>query len=320
MESKIKIVTPGDTIGSTGKEHELGANQDSISGPGTYTEDGIIYSSLAGIVSKIGKLIMVKPLKKKYAPLTGDIVVGRVVSVEHNRWKVDINSYQHANLLLTAINLPGGEQRRRSDEDKSIMREYFKENDIISAEVQSLNSHDSSIFLQTRNMKYGKIKNGFYLKVNHNLIKRMKNHYLNVSVKNVSVILGNNGYIWIYYNPAASKKVAEVDMIDALMRGEHHELNLQEAVEIPKEVAIGLSKVRNCIVVLDRLNLPIFEYSINKSLELTEEVEAPFDILVNKEIINSIEDAIKDYINENYLNNFSSLKDEGIMEVDNDFN
>lgn len=313
MEKKINIVTPGDYLGSTDKL---------MSGAGTYEEDSGIYSAMAGILSRIGKLIMVKPLKRKFAPGVGDIVVGRIMSIEHNRWKVDINSYQHANLLLTAINLPGGEQRRRSDEDKSIMREYFKENDIISAEVQTLNSHDNSIFLQTRNMKYGKLVNGFYLKINHNLIKRMKNHYLNVDIENISVILGNNGYIWIYYNPASSKEDKqnkEADMIESLMRGEQHVLNLQQAVEIPKDIKVGMAKVRNCIVILDRLNLPIFEYSINKSLELVADVEDAFSILSNKKVIKSIEEAIKQYINENHLNDINTLIEEGMMDVDKDF-
>lgn len=239
MEGRIKIVTPGDHLGTT----------DSLmAGSGTYEDKGVIYSSMAGIIKQIGKLIMVKPLKRKYAPNVGDIVVGRVVSVDHNRWKVDINACQHSNLLLTAINLPGGEQRRRSEEDKTIMREYFKENDIISAEVQNLNSHDGSIFIQTRNMKYGKLINGFCIKVNHNLIKRMKNHYLNLEENNVSIILGNNGYIWIYYKPlldTKNKEEKEADMVEALIRGESHVLNLKTAVDIPKEAKVSMAKVRN---------------------------------------------------------------------------
>lgn len=317
MEAKPTIVTPGQEVGTTGKEGSDNPS-DCISGAGTYTQDGIIYSSLAGMLLRIGRVLWVKPLKKKYAPTTGDIVVGRVISVEHNKWKIDINSYQHANLSLNSINLPHQQQRRRTDEDKSIMRDYFKENDIISAEVQSLNSHNKSIELQTRNPKYGKLNNGFYLKVNHNLIKRMKSHDLSVSVDKISVILGNNGYLWIYYDPATAEEKKERE--DAFKLGETHALNLQKAVEIPKEGKIGLARVRNCIVVLDRLNLPIFQYSIDKSLELTQEVEQPYDILVNEDIINSIEDAIKEYINENYLQNFTNVVEDGLMDVDNDFN
>jgi len=238
MDKKINIVTPGDYLGDI---------QKNMVGAGTYEDGEGIYACLAGIVTMTGKFIMVKPLKRKYAPGVGDVVVGRIMSVDHGRWKIDINSYQHANLQLTAIYLPGGEQRRRSEKDKNIMREYYKENDIISAEVQSVNNHDSSINLQTRNMKYGKLVNGFYLKVNHNLIKRMKNHYLNVSEHNVSIILGNNGYIWIHYNPSSDNqgKVKEADMIESLIRGEQHELNIRTAIDIPKDVRIGIAKVRN---------------------------------------------------------------------------
>jgi len=37
--------------------------------------------------------------------------------------------------LLTAINLPGGEIRRRTDEDVENMRAFFVEGDVIVAEV-----------------------------------------------------------------------------------------------------------------------------------------------------------------------------------------
>jgi exosome complex component RRP4 len=239
---KVKIVAPGDLVGSS---------KYLMSGACTYEEGDEIYACVAGIVSKISKLIMVKPMKKKYAPNVGDIVVGRIMALEHSRWKVDINSYQHANCLHTAINMPEWEEG--------------KTNDIISAEVQSLNSHNGSIFLQMRNMKYGKLYNGFYLKVNHNLIKRMKTHYLDLKFENVSVILGSNGYVWVYYNPATTKGANKsTDMVESLMLGQNHELNLQTAVEIPPKVMKNMAKVRNCIVVLDRLNLPIFEFSVNK--------------------------------------------------------
>jgi len=81
------------------------------------------------------RVIFVKPVRTYYRPDTGDIIVGRVVSVEQSRWQVDINSYQHALLNLSAINLPGGIQRRKVEEDKLHMREHFVEGDLIVAEV-----------------------------------------------------------------------------------------------------------------------------------------------------------------------------------------
>ena len=45
------------------------------------------------------------------------------------------------------------------------MREFFREGDMVSGEVLEVHSGDGSIMLQTRNANYGKLVNGFYLKV-----------------------------------------------------------------------------------------------------------------------------------------------------------
>ena len=95
---KDKIVLPGDLIG-----------ENLTSGHGTYQLEGLIYASVAGVTHLEGNVIWVKPLKRRYKPSSGEIVVGRVVNVDNKRWMVDINSYQHAILNLAATTLPGGE-------------------------------------------------------------------------------------------------------------------------------------------------------------------------------------------------------------------
>ncbi len=45
---------------------------------------------------------------------------------------MNINSTLDAMLPLTSVNLPGGELRRRSEEDERMMRHFFVENDLIS--------------------------------------------------------------------------------------------------------------------------------------------------------------------------------------------
>ena len=79
-------------------------------GLGTYVEKGMIHSSIAGVVTLMSKLIMVQPQKKLYKPEVGDVVIGRVISVDKKSWKVDINYHRDANLSLSSINLPQGEQ------------------------------------------------------------------------------------------------------------------------------------------------------------------------------------------------------------------
>jgi len=64
------------------------------------------------------------------------VVVARVCEVQQKRWRVDTNSRLDSVLLLSSVNLPGGELRRRSAEDEQMMRRYLDEGDLISAEVQ----------------------------------------------------------------------------------------------------------------------------------------------------------------------------------------
>jgi exosome complex component RRP4 len=74
-------------------------------------------------------------------------------------------------LNLTSVTLPGGEQRRRSEEDQMAMRQIYKEGEVISAEVQQVGMQDGRISLQTRN-KNGKLYNGFLFRVDSNLVRR----------------------------------------------------------------------------------------------------------------------------------------------------
>ena len=69
---------------------------------------------------------------------------------------METNSRLDSMLLLSSVNLPGGELRRRSAEDELAMRSYLQEGDLISAEVQMLYA-DGAASLHTRSLKYGKL-------------------------------------------------------------------------------------------------------------------------------------------------------------------
>ncbi|CAB4252352.1 similar to Saccharomyces cerevisiae YHR069C RRP4 Exosome non-catalytic core component [Maudiozyma barnettii] len=181
-----EIMTPGELI-----------TDDPIwmRGHGTYFLENKTYSSVAGTVSKVNKLLSVIPLKSRYAPETGDHIVGRIAEVSNKRWKVDIGGKQHAILMLGSVNLPGGILRRKSESDELQMRSFLKEGDLLNAEVQSL-FQDGAASLHTRSLKYGKLRNGMFCEVPNSLIIRSKNHTHNLP-GNVTVVLGVNGYIWL---------------------------------------------------------------------------------------------------------------------------
>ncbi|CCK68904.1 exosome non-catalytic core subunit RRP4 KNAG_0B04690 [Huiozyma naganishii CBS 8797] len=188
------IVTPGELI-----------TDDPVwmRGHGTYFLDNVTYSSVVGTVSKVNKLLSVVPLKGRYAPETGDHVVGRISEVGNKRWKVDIGAKQHAVLMLGSVNLPGGILRRKSENDELQMRSFLKEGDLLNAEVQSL-FQDGSASLHTRSLKYGKLRDGQFCGVASSLIVKSKNHTHNLP-GNVTVVLGVNGYIWL-------RKTSQMDL------------------------------------------------------------------------------------------------------------
>ena len=109
---------------------------------------------------------MVEPYKKLYKPEVGDVVIGRVMSVDKKSWRIDLSYNRDANLSLSSISLPQGEQvlkyflifsqRIRSTEDQMEMRLFFQENDLLSAEIQQIHN-DGGVNIQTRNLKYGKV-------------------------------------------------------------------------------------------------------------------------------------------------------------------
>jgi len=161
------LVVPGDVITS---------DSGFMRGHGTYMDDENLTASVAGEVQRVDKLICVRPLKTRYYGEVGDVVVGRITEVQQKRWKVEINSRLDSVLLLSSVNLPGGELRRRSAEDELTMREYLQEGDLISAEVQSVFS-DGALLLHTRSLKYGKLGQGVLVQISPSLIKRQKNPF-----------------------------------------------------------------------------------------------------------------------------------------------
>ncbi|CCE62841.1 hypothetical protein TPHA_0D02030 [Tetrapisispora phaffii CBS 4417] len=181
-----EIVTPGELI-----------TEDPIwmRGHGTYFLENSTYSSAAGTISRVNRLLSVIPLKGRYTPETGDHIVGRITDVGNKRWKVDIGGKQHAVLMLGSVNLPGGILRRKSESDELQMRTFLKEGDVLNAEVQSL-FQDGSASLHTRSLKYGKLRDGLLIQVPSSLVVRSKNHTHNLP-GNVTVLLGVNGFIWL---------------------------------------------------------------------------------------------------------------------------
>ncbi|XP_045205312.2 exosome complex component RRP4-like [Mercenaria mercenaria] len=237
VDELSNLVTPGDVITS---------DTGFMRGHGTFMEDGGHHASVAGVVQRVNKLICVKPLKTRYNGEVGDIVVGRILEVGMKRWKVDTHAKLDSVLMLSSVNLPGGELRRRSEEDEKLMRHYLKEGDLISAEVQSV-FNDGSLSLHTRSLKYGKLGQGSLYLVSPSLIKRRKTHFHYLPC-GATVILGNNGYVWIC---PTEGEVSE--------QTGGYEQNLEPVLRSDREV---VARLGNCVQALADHKMMLYDTSI----------------------------------------------------------
>jgi len=222
-------------------------------GHGTYIKDGYLVASVSGAVERVNKFICVRPLKTRFNGDVGDVVVGRVTAVQGQRWKVDTQARQDSVLLLASIDLPGDVRRRRNEQDKLRMRNFFAENDLISAEVQQF-YNDQSMSLHTRH-KYGKLTHGLLVVVSPALIRRAKTHFITMEEPaGVDILLGNNGYIWL--SPTAKNKNNQTHMSDdpnqviSDVESSESVQPTDETTNILPEVRLNMARVRNAILAL----------------------------------------------------------------------
>ncbi|XP_020835365.1 exosome complex component RRP4-like isoform X3 [Phascolarctos cinereus] len=204
-DTQKHLVAPGDTI-TTDTGIMLGC--------GTYMGDEKVIASVTGFVERVNKLICVKAVKTRYNGEVADIVVGRIT-----------------------------ELRRRSSEDELARRNFLWEGDLMTAEVREVFS-DGAVSLHTRSLKYGKLGQGVLVQVSPSLVKRQKTPFHDLPC-GASVILGNNGFIWIYPTPEQREEEAE-DFIASL----------------EPESLLVISQLWNCIVFLLAQKMMLFDTSL----------------------------------------------------------
>ncbi|KAL2000752.1 hypothetical protein VTN02DRAFT_2670 [Thermoascus thermophilus] len=294
------IVTPGEVVTD---------DPQWMRGHGTYTTPYTtsIIATVAGTVHKTNKLLSVHPLRARYMPEIGDLVVGRIVEVQSRRWKVDVAAPLLAQLPLSAINLPGGILRRRTSADELQIRTFFSEGDLVVAEVQSVHS-DGSASLHTRSLKYGKLRNGVFLAVtgtggsgaSSTMVKggvgsggataatagtgggvvRSRRQVWTVNTANgggdVDVILGVNGYIWISKHAdgaAAASSTTEPVSITRMEEMVSSSIYSSQNDEIPPQTRREIARLAQCIHVLVEGGVRVDEETVMRAYEASLQVD-----------------------------------------------
>lgn len=281
QRSNNTIITPGQTVTD---------DPQWMRGHGTFaaSETSTIRSTLAGTLQKTNKLLSVVPLRARYTPEIGDLVIGRIVEVQSRRWKVDVAAPLLANLLLSSINLPGGILRRRTSVDELNIRSFFGEGELLVAEVQGL-FQDGSASLHTRSLKYGKLKNGHFMAVSGvgggAGVVRARRQIFTLQTKGgeVDVILGVNGYVWIEkHAEEAQAAAAEQVGINRLEQSTSEAIYSSQNDEISEATRRDIARVAGVVRVLVEGGVKVDEENVRRgyeaSLELDDE-EGAMDFL-----------------------------------------
>lgn len=264
------IITPGQTVTD---------DPQWMRGHGTFApaDSSAIRSTLAGTLQKTNKLLSIVPLRARYTPEIGDLVIGRIVEVQSRRWKVDVAAPLLANLMLSSINLPGGALRKRTSVDELNVRAFFGEGELLVAEVQSL-FQDGSASLHTRSLKYGKLRNGYFMSVSGTGggagVVRAKRQIFTLQTARggeVDVILGVNGYIWISKHVEQEKKdeVGVNRLEEAATLGMYSSQNDEIGGDTRREI----SRVAGCIRALMEGGVKVDEETVRRAYDAALEMD-----------------------------------------------
>lgn len=277
------ILTPGEVITSDpqwmrGHGTFTSTSNDSPS----ITEDftPTIRSTLAGTLQKTNKLLSIIPLRARYTPEIGDLVIGRITEVQSRRWKVDVAGALSASLLLSSINLPGGILRKRTSVDELNIRTFFEEGELVVAEVQSL-FQDGSASLHTRSLKYGKLRNGYFMAVSGTGggggVVRAKRQIFTVQTAGrggeVDVILGVNGFIWIAKHVEPEKQMGKDVSITRIEEQVSASMYSSQNDEIGPDTRREIARVAGCVRALTENGVKVDEDMVRRAYDASLDLE-----------------------------------------------
>ena len=167
------------------------ADDEYYSGRGTFKENGKVCSSLMGLVSLRNKKIRVIPLKSKYVPKKGDVVIGKINDVRFSMWDVDINSPYSG--ILPAFEVFG--------RDKKELNKVYDVGDVLFLRVIDVDEvKKAKLGLKGRGL--GKFKGGIIVEISPTKVPRLigkKGSMINM-IKNKTdckIVVGQNGLVWV---------------------------------------------------------------------------------------------------------------------------
>ena len=170
---------------------EVLAEGDYYPGRGTFREGDKICSSLTGLVSLRNKKVSVIPLKSKYIPKRGDVVIGEIDDIRFSMWGVNVNS-PYSGIL------PSSEVFGREKKDLS---KVFKVGDVLFLRVVDVDEV-KKVKLGLKGRGMGKFREGILVSITPTKVPRLigkKGSMINMikDKTNCKIVVGQNGLVWV---------------------------------------------------------------------------------------------------------------------------
>lgn len=182
---KKQLVAPGEIL-AEGKY---------LSGENTHREGERIYSSRVGVVDLVGDRLGVIPLKGRYIPHVGDVVVGRIVDIAMSGWIVDIEAPYPA--LLPASETFG----HRGPRGTMDLSKMFDVGDLVVSEVLAFDRTRDPL-ITAKGPGLGKITGGRIIELSPTKVPRLigrKGSMISLIKKGTgaNIVVGQNGIILV---------------------------------------------------------------------------------------------------------------------------
>jgi len=260
VENK-ELVIPGQIL----------ADDEYYSGRGTFKENGKVCSSLLGRVSLRNKKIRVIPLKSKYVPKKGDVVIGKIKDVRFSMWDVDINSPYSG--ILPAFEVFGREKKE--------LNKVYDVGDVLFLRVVEVDEiKKAKLGLKGRGM--GKFKGGIIVDIAPTKVPRLigkKGSMINMikDKTKCKIVVGQNGLVWVKGNEDMEQLTRE---IIHLIEAEAHTSGLTNKIKNKLYLAIDGELPREEIeeveeeFVLEKPKLQNFKEELEQEEKEAEEKAA----------------------------------------------
>ncbi len=183
------VVVPGE---------EIADGMDYVPGFGTYRADKKILASRLGMVFAEGRALKIIPVSGSYIPKRNDVIIGKVIDVTMNGWRIETNSAYTAMLMLK----DGSSEFIARGAD---LTHYYQLGDYIVCKITKVTSQ-KLVDLTMKGPGLHKLKGGRIIAVNPFKVPRIigKQGSMVTMIKQATgcrVIVGQNGIIWICGEP-----------------------------------------------------------------------------------------------------------------------